>query len=233
MTVYVVTDPKDVFIAYSNNATLSFQQFVEQMMQTFKISKRGIKLMYTPPSELDRPEAFPNPSGRPLGTLSRSLHTNQLYPGENLDTLEQSFKQFFARRLDINAEKADRDYLKVAPDGTLTVPLLLWVSDIFVSAGQNAYFGPELENIFPEFVFKFLEFDSYTWQVLYQYPRMLSRKMHGAKDAMISSLNRYFALSQLEREKSAWFTRAAEQEMNLLGLDRKDISAMMLIIYWG
>lgn len=48
---------------------------------------------------------------------------------------------------------------------------MLWCSDVFTRAGQEAYFGTLLEEIDPEMTWKFLECDERSYQIQFQYPK--------------------------------------------------------------
>ncbi|KAL9045028.1 MAG: hypothetical protein Q9214_001880, partial [Letrouitia sp. 1 TL-2023] len=184
-TVYVLTQAKDVSDAYRNITQLSFDEMVQIMMGRLGSSPQSIKAMFTPMSS-DK-AGFPNPKGRPLGRLARDLHMNQLYPGENLTILGERFRESFEDQLDYEKIASKTPYCKADEKG-LVVPLMTWTSDIFTRGGQVSYFGEKLGEIEPNLTWIFLEFDELSWQVLYQYPRIISRRMHAARDKMIQAL---------------------------------------------
>ncbi|KAI4214043.1 MAG: hypothetical protein LQ351_003447 [Letrouitia transgressa] len=229
-TVYVLTQAKDVSDAYRNTTQLSFDEMVQIMMGRLGSSPQSIKAMFSPLSP-DK-AGFPNPKGRPLGRLARDLHMNQLYPGENLTILGQRFRESFEDQLNYEKIAAKAPYCTVDEKG-LVVPLMTWTSDIFTRGGQVSYFGEKLGEIDPNLTWTFLEFDELSWQVLYQYPRIISRRMHAARDKMIEALEKYFSIPAAERGQEAWFTPAMEQEMRQVGINTHDIATMMNTIYWG
>lgn len=95
---------------------------------------------------------------------------------------------------------------------------MVWCSDVFTRAGQEAYFGPLLEEVDPDMTWKFLEFDELSYQIQFQYPKWLSAKMHKAKERMVGGLMEYFETPQKHRHGDAWFVKAMENEMRALGL---------------
>lgn len=229
-TIYVLTMPKDVADAYRNTTSLSFDIFVQVMMRNLGSSAQSVRAMFSPmPAEKD---GFPNPHGKPLGRLARELHTTQLYPGENLTRLDDKFIESFDDQLDLE-KIANTNYAARDQNGGLTVPLLRWSSDVFIRAGQLAYFGDLLGVIDPNLTSTFLEFDDLSWQILFQYPRIVSRRMHAARERLTAVIEKYFSVPVEERGESAWFTPAMEHEMRTLGISTHDIATMMTTIYWG
>ncbi|KAL8650623.1 MAG: hypothetical protein Q9226_005062 [Calogaya cf. arnoldii] len=229
-TIYVLTLPKDVADAYRNTTSLSFDVFVQVMMRNLGSSAQSVRAMFSPmPIEKD---GFPNPLGKPLGRLARELHTTQLYPGENLTKLDDKFIESFGDQL-VFEKMAETSYAARDKKGGVTVPLLKWSSDVFTRAGQVAYFGDLLGVIDPDLTWTFLEFDDLSWQILFQYPRIVSRRMHAARERLTAVIEQYFSVPAEERGEQAWFTPAMEHEMRTVGISTHDIATMMTTIYWG
>lgn len=199
-------------------------------MRNLGSSAQSVKAMFSPMSA--GKGGFSNPNGKALGKLAREMHTNQLYPGENLLILEDKFVESFSDQLDLG-KIADTSYARTDGSGEVIVPLMTWSSDAFVRAGQMAYFGDFLGSMDPNLTWTFLEFDDLSWQVLFQYPRIFSRRMHAAKERMTAGLEKYFSIPADERGEQAWFTKAMEQEMISIGLNTHDIATLWTIIYWG
>ena len=201
------------------------------MLKTAGNSRSCIEAMYRP-LPADKP-GFPNPNSKPLATLARDMHLQQLYPGKYLDTLGQDFDKWFDGHLEVNNFVRNCPYANVAEDKSITMPLMAWCSDVFTRAGQEAYFGPLLGKIDPAMTSKFLEFDELSYQIQFQYPKWLSSKMHKAKEALVDDLMTYFDTPQEQRHGDAWFVKAMENEMKALKLSTYDMSVMMVTIYWG
>ncbi|KAE8350519.1 cytochrome P450 [Aspergillus coremiiformis] len=231
--IYVITKPEDVAEAYRNTATLSFNEFVQAMMRACGNSEFCVQAMYTPlPKDKD---GFPNPHGKPLATLARHMHMNQLYPGDHLDFLEHQFMAWFDPRLTSDGLREECPYAVTAtsPSNGIVLPLMEWCSDYFTRAGQRAYFGPAMDAIDPTLPATFIVFDELSWQVLYQYPDFLATEMKSARDTIQRALKKYIQIPQRERNGDAWFTKAMENEMRALGINEDDIATMLVTIYWG
>lgn len=188
--------------------------------------------MYTFTPRNTHENDFPNPHNKPLAKLVRELHIKQLFPGEHLDHIGKKFVDYFHEALVLEQITGKR-YTQQKTSNSVVVPLLTWSSDIFTLGGQRAYFGGLLEEIDPNMTWTFLEFDDLSWQVLYQYPRIVSRRMNALKDKLINDLEIYFCMPTNKRTGDAWFTKAFEHEAQQIGIGTHDLATMMFTVYWG
>lgn len=230
-TFYVLTKPDDVAAAYRNTKTFSFDAVLQDLMQKIGVSELGIQKMFSSPDSSK--QVFPNPFNKCLARLSRELHIHQLYPGEGnlLNAIDEEFVRYFDQYLELDSLARRTRYVTSPHKTAVDLSLRTWTSDFFANAGQDAYFGKRLRQIDPDMTWTFMEFDALFWQVLFQYPKVLSKKMNAALDKMIASMKQYFAVPVSERTDTVWFTQALEEEMRLLDTPSNDIAAMMVTIY--
>ncbi|KAI1841566.1 hypothetical protein JX265_004704 [Neoarthrinium moseri] len=230
MKTYVLTKAEDVGEVYRNNDTLSYEEFVQMMMQILGNSRSAVKEMFKPLSK-DK-KGYPNPKEKPLGILFREMHIHQLFPGENLNFLEDRFYRFFYDQLE-NSELRKASYaIRKSSDITI-VPLVQWCSDYFAKAGQDAYFGPRLADLDPNLTDDFIIFDELSYQVIYQYPYFLAKKMRASRDRILQAFKKYLEIPHERREGAAWFVNASEEEMNYLHLSDEDKAIAIMTIYWA
>lgn len=230
--MYILTRSVDIVEAYKNTSSLSFDIFVQGLMRSTGSSEHVIQKMY---QRMDpQKDGFPNPRGKPLANLSHDLHRHQLYPGKNLDCLGNSFAEYLGRHLSLEELVSERSYcVKSGADKSIVVPLSIWTSDFIVCAGQDAYFGPKLAEIDPRITWTFIEYDDLSWQVLYRYPPLLSRKMHRTRDQFVSAIEKYFAVPSEQRKGDSWFVKAMEAEMRQLDMSTNELARLMAVIYWA
>lgn len=231
MTTYIITKADDVGQVYKNTETLSYEIFVQSMMRILGNSESSVQTMFTPLPK-DK-EGFPNPHGKSLGILFRQMHIHQLFPGKNLDFLENRFYDFFDKELHLQELIKACPYATKTTSESITLPLVHWCSDYFVKGGQSAYFGPRLAEIDPSLTDAFVVFDELSYQVIYQYPSFLSRKMQAARDRLLAGLKQYLQLPHEERSEDAWFVKAMETEMRAIGLNADDMAIATMTIYWA
>ena len=228
----VLTKAKDVAEAYKNTTTLAFDGFVQAMMRIFGSSKYCVETMYTYIPHAPHDKDFPNPHHKSLGKLARDMHIKQLFPGEHLNDLGNRFINYFHNSLALE-QISIKSYATQKDSNSAVVPLLKWASDVLTLGGQRAYFGTLLEEIDPNMTWTFLEFDELSWQVLYQYPKLISRRMNVLKDKLIEDLDIYFSTPQDKRTGDVWFTKAFEHEVRQIGIGTHDLATMMVQVYWG
>lgn len=227
--IYVLTSYRDVTDAYRNMTTFSYEIFVQEMMRWCGSTDSCIQKMY----KSTRDTLFPNAKERPLAILARDMHIHQLFPGPNLDDLAEKFHKNFTRLVSLDSLGQYKDKRAEVGKDQVIVPLNSWVSDNFVRAGTDAYFGPKLLELDSNLVDTFLEFDDLSWQVLYQYPRILAGRMYAARDRLTQVIEDYFKIDQSDRDGDAWFTKAMENDMRRLGITDHDLAIMMMTIHWG
>lgn len=229
---YVIAQPRQTVEVYKNTNTLSFEEFLVGLMKYLGLSNDTLDSVFQTPLPKDK-LGFPNPDGKALGYFVRDMHHHQLFPGQNLDLLEKAMINWFERYLQFPAMKSlCAPYVMHASNTTMEVPLVKWCSELFTRAGEVAYFGDTLQQIEPNMATTFLEYDELSWQVLYQYPRVFSRKMHDAMDRIQSIFLRYFEIPKDERRGDAWFTKAVEDECRALGVNESDMARFMGTVYW-
>ncbi|TGJ78266.1 hypothetical protein E0Z10_g10500 [Xylaria hypoxylon] len=231
MKSYVITDARHVGEVYRNTETLSYEEFVQMMMRILGNSNASVHAMFTP---LPRDKkGFPNPHGKPLGILFRQMHIHQLFPGDNLTFLESRFHKFFDEQLHLSRLNETCLSAMKKANGCISLPLTEWCSDLFVRGGQTAYFGPRLAEIDPNLTDAFVVFDELSYQVIYQYPTSLSRKMRASRDRVLSGLKQYLQLPQDQRNEDAWFVKAMEEEMRAINMSAEDMAIATMTIYWA
>ncbi|KAI0381915.1 putative cytochrome p450 [Hypomontagnella monticulosa] len=232
-TLYIVTEPHHTTEVYKNDETLSFEMFVQDLFTSNGYSRKGLDATY---AKLPRDKSgFPNPQGVSFGSFVQQMHMHQLYPGKNLQVLEDNFRNWFDRNLSLlELKKMCSQYATIGNDGSIEMLLGRWCSDISIRSGEDAYFGDMLSRINPTLADDFIAFDDLGWQVLYQYPSFLSREMSAARAKVQHSFREYLKIPQKQRSASGaiWLINAMEDEAKALGVCTEDIAVLLFNIYW-
>ena len=164
--------------------------------------------------------------------LARHMHKQQLFPGHQLSLLHDRFVKYFEAALRLE-NLAQCSYASRSTQDEITVSLGDLTSDIMINAGQDAYFGASLGRLDPRLAETFRVFDDLTWQIFYQYPELLSRKMHNAKAKLITAMERYYNAPAGNRHDAAWFAHSMEAELRNIGFETHDLAVMMMTVYWS
>ena len=234
-TLYIITSPQDVNSLYRNTASLTFDEYVKDMMLSLGVSESGVDSLWRPsqPSEgaIDGEET--SHSNKPLIHSAEDFYRSQLYPGQRFDDLQKSFLGEIADSLSwekvptlaLDSPSIDGSQIK-------QTSLLAWCREILMSSATKAFFGSRLLQIEPDLFKVFFKFDDEGWKLNYKYPQILSQDMYSAKGQMLKMFESYFALPKAERTGEAWLVRTMEVEMRKRGMSESDISAVVMSIYW-
>ena len=224
-----MTAPCDVTEVYRNTTTLSFDIFLKNIMCEFGTSTPAIKKLFNL-SDCGY-VAGEKPVNVPQKAHQFQVRQTQ---GHELRRLGGDIAEFFREKLESVTIKSPLN--ASVPKRNAANPILslkAWTTELFISAGQRAYFGDALATIDPGLPQALIELDDLSWQVFYQYPRPFRPKVNQLSAHIKRSLEMYLELPPEQRPARGWFTQALEQEYRQAGLGNKDIAAQMLFLYWG
>lgn len=230
--LYIMTSPQDISRIYKSTEALTFDDFMRGMLLRLGASSDAVR-KWLPNSGVNTKGHVPgssDPLPQDYGHLGEQLCRKQLLPGQNLDKLQGVL---------INNIQQSLQWHKLSGNITLyytqevkTVSLLNWCRDVMLDGATRAFFDESLMQIDPKLFESFYVFDDLSWQLHFGYPRFMSRTMYAAKDRIIDALTVYFKQPQQERKGEAWLIRNLENEMRLIGIEDRDIAAIIMPLYW-
>ncbi|KAH9872385.1 hypothetical protein IAQ61_005220 [Plenodomus lingam] len=235
--VYVITSAKDVTAIFRNTTQLTFDAYVEDMQLRFGASPAAVKAIWAKPQDYflqDRLKngGFPNPHGKALAHVSEAIFKAQLYPGDKLNALSTKFLNTIMERANWESTSSSVILERNHNDTERLVSLHRWTRDVLLYAATRAFFGEALFKLDPNVLDHFAEFDEDSWQFTYQVPERFARKTYRAKATTQNVFDRYFDLPASERSDANWMILTLESEMRAIGIESRDISAYLLMIYW-
>ena len=124
--------------------------------------------------------------------LATGIQKEQLHPGENLDSLFGTYLDHFKRQMDWDKIPSSCT-IQVSP-GKKVVSLRNWCANVFGEATAAAFFGNALLELNPRLLEDFHTFDSASWMLLYQYPRVFGKPVFAAMERGTQAFTRYFEL---------------------------------------
>ncbi|KAF2009046.1 cytochrome P450 [Aaosphaeria arxii CBS 175.79] len=226
---YAIFNPVDVAAVFNAGPKLSFDGFLHGIMAEFGSSQTAIQKVLNVPDESQLGLS-------PRQSVSELAHHFQVKQtsGSELKLLIQHIVCFFQENLLLEGLKNHTSpSFYVDCDGEKCVSLKYWTAEVFIHAGQNAYFGDELLKIDPTLPQVLMRMDELSWQIFYRYPWFLRPELNRLTSRLRSTLHQYLKLPKHQRKSVAWFTQFLESEYRRVGLDDEDIAAQMLFLYWG
>ncbi|KAL8754753.1 MAG: hypothetical protein Q9199_004124 [Rusavskia elegans] len=187
--LYIITNPQDMSLVYKSTGSLAFDEFIRDLHVGFGMSAYGRHTMWD------------DSAGKYLVHQANDLHRAQLHPGEHLDDLTRKLLGQIERRLRPGMVFPGKGSGNRGASKQARLSLYDLCSDVLVPAASVALFGEALLRTSSTFVEDFHAFDEDSWMLTYQYPRLLARKMHQAKERNTDALTRYF---QLPLEDRPW-----------------------------
>lgn len=175
-------------------------------------------------------EAIGDPESEFHRNVGEIIFRQQLLPGKYLEDLQKVFMNNIQDCL-FWAKIPDQAVLSSC-QGIKTVSLVKWSSQALLNSATKTFFGSEMLRLEPDFCRYICEFDEESWKLQYGFPRILSKKMHHAKEKIINGLTTYFKLSKSKRPGAAWVVTEFEAEMRARGIEVNDIAAIFLGVCW-
>ena len=216
---------------FKDTSGLPFEIFLHNIMAEFGSSQSAILKIFRVLENQSQMDMKSTPKN--VSQIAHDLQVRQT-SGPNLRILGKHIKEFFESNLLLEGmphsypcsfylEGLDRSH----------VSLKKWTAEVFINAGQRAYFGDRLMELDLTMAQSLMRLDDLSWQVFFRYPRFLRPQLNLVSKTIRSTLNKYFSLPMDERRSEAWFTQALESEYRRVGLQTDDIASQMLFLYWG
>ena len=222
--LYIITAPQDATEIYRNVKTLTFDEYVRDVMKSIGVSNDGISKLWKPPGE--------NRSDGPhkaLAHAAEGYYREQLLPGHQLDIL-------WRRIMDEISSSISWDSLPGptlnSVEGLKSVSLLEWTSDVLLKSVIDGFFGDKLLQMDRQLLQNFATFDKESWKLTYKLPRGMAKEMYDALDRMVRSVEAYLRLPKDERPEATWLIKKMETETARMDIDVQDFAAMLTSLVW-
>lgn len=226
-TLYIITSPDYVPLIYRNTTTLTFDEFVRDMMLSVGASEDGVRKMWESP----RPDSTnPDRLHKILAHAGEDYYRQQFHPGNHLGDLWVEIQQRINKNL--NWDNVSHNCIVRGNHNQKTLSLLRWCQDVLLSSVTDAVFGPKLLQIEPDLLRTFITFDDNSWKLTYKLPRLVAEEVYAGKDKIVATFAKYFALPTSERKGQSWVVRTLETEMRKIEVEERDIAALFVMPFW-
>ena len=225
--LYVITSSQDASKIYKNTSTLSFDQFVPDMMLSISASEDGVRKMWESPRY---GEDSSNRVHKILAHAGEDYYRQQFHPGNHLDDLWLNIQTRIGKSLEWNGIPHGCRIAETTK--TKNLSLLAWCRSTLLSSVTTSVFGPRSLETQADLLDTFVVFDDDSWKMNYKLPRFLCEEMHTAREKIVDTFGRYFALPAEQRSGGAWLVGSLETEMRKIEVPEHDIAALFGMPFW-
>ncbi|KAL8720306.1 MAG: hypothetical protein Q9225_002818 [Loekoesia sp. 1 TL-2023] len=228
-TLYIITSLEHVPSIYRNTTTLTFDDFVRDMMLSVGASEDGVRKMWESPRY---DSSGTRQLHKVLAHAGEDYYRQQFHPGDHLGDLWMEIQQRIEKSM--TWDDISPNCIVHEPFGKAekTLSLLRWCQSVLISSVTNAVFGPKLLQLEPGLLRSFITFDDNSWKLTYKLPRFVAREVYGGKDHIVSAFRKYFALPMSERKGNSWVVQMLETEMRSIDVEEKDMAALFVMPFW-
>ena len=209
---------------YKNTKTLTFDEYVRDVMKSIGVSDDGIAKLYKPPGEIGDGRLH-----KALAHAGEDYYREQLLPGAQLDILWEHVLSDIASSIrwdNLPGSRFNR------AENSKTLSLLEWTSDVLLKSVIRAFFGDRLLQMDPQLLQNFAAFDKESWKLTYKLPRGVAKDTYDAMDKMVRSVEAYLQLPQNQRSEATWLIKKLEVEAGKANIDVHDLAAMITSLVW-
>ncbi|MCJ1466039.1 hypothetical protein MMC07_004658 [Pseudocyphellaria aurata] len=232
--LYILTSPEDVDAAYKNTTTLSWDDYLNDLLKGFGVRGEALKLAWHRPTTSDASYMHPsskNFSHKSLVHFIEEIYLRQLLPGPNLNVLGQSY----LARLDdtLRWDRIEGSYMVNCTRKQKRLSLKMFCRNLMIDAITSSLFGGILQKIEPNVAQDMITFNDYAWLLVFGCPDIVSPELAGSRKRLTAALRIYMDLPEDQREGEAFAIRNVLAEQKVTGIDDKSRLAMLLMIYWA
>ncbi|KAM7191495.1 Cytochrome P450 [Rhypophila sp. PSN 637] len=242
----IIRDVQDVSAVWRNTQGFVIDPFVVQTLGVFGMSKPTLAKLFADPRDLIKPNSEAasksrlineNPKWKGYMDLERDWFTTQLLAPEELHKLLEKYRLYLGDVM---------QWEKLSP--TYMVPSRLTVSEhsskaVFLGqfcrynvsyATIKTFFGPKLEEVAPEFLQNYQDFEKQSWKIFYRLPPWLAKSANRAKNIAIDGLVKYMSLAEGKPPADLeWIFRTITSELGYLDVSDRDIAGFLMIFVWA
>lgn len=237
----ILRDVQDVATVWRNTQALSIDPFVVLTLGAFGIGKPTLEKIFTDPRDLIQGQARmksvlinSNPNNKVYMDLEREWFTSQLLAPEALRTLQKKYLAYLNESLSWTALSPTYVLSRASSPETTTVVSLRKFCQYTVSyCSTNTFFGKKLQQIAPDFLQHYQEFEKGSWKIFYRLPSFLAVDSHRAKERAVDGLAKYLSMPDQDHSELEWIFQTIVSELGYLGVGDQDIAAFVMVIIWA
>ncbi|TVY33836.1 Prostacyclin synthase [Lachnellula subtilissima] len=165
--------------------------------------------------------------------MIQEYHRQQLYPGDNFQNLMiDNVLPKIHTSLTWDTMSRHPASRSSTPE-SITLSLLHWTSDMFISQLIEIYWGKKISIINPELLRANLVWEKSTWKYIYRIPKTFANENYEARKQINDTLEEYFKLPREERKDANFFVEAMEKELRGSGLNDVEVARVSMLHLWA
>lgn len=165
-----------------------------------------------------------------LAHAGEDYYRQQLQPGDSLETSWTRAQNLISTSL--QWDNISSKCVLSDTNGLKSLSLLGWCRETLLEPVTTAVFGERLLQLNPDLMQTFVKFDDDSWKLNYKLPRLICEEMHTARENILATFRKYFALPPNERTGESWLVRTIETEMRKIEVPESDIAALFAMPFW-
>ena len=225
---YIVTNPRDAAITFSQTQTLAWEPYLKRLMVQFGLRPSTLPSVWDPPEhESPRRNNPLNPKHRSLIHHGEDMYRRQLNPGPNLDDFTCRISEL------LNTSLQWRNLSNLCTSEQ-KISLLDLCAHVSIDAMTHCLFGDSIYEIEPRLTHMLYEYTEEAWKLLmFPYPKFLARRLHAANQGIYDTLVEYMRTCSNRRSETPWFWHEILDEIEATGLDNNDGAGIMYMLTWA
>lgn len=212
---YIITSPQDVTAVYNNKKTLTFDEYIQDMMRSMGTSEDGLEKLWKVQSHLHKN----------LAHAGEDYYRMQFLPGAQFEafwpqSLQRIDQVLSNEELFMGKPEVQEQSLQDLCRKTLLGPVL------------TSIFGDAILDTDPQLIDTMVAFDDVSWKINYKIPLPFSRDVHRAKNSLIASFEKYLKYPAEKRSDASWLVKTLGAEMRRAGINVRDMAANNVSVAW-
>ncbi|RAH68512.1 cytochrome P450 [Aspergillus aculeatinus CBS 121060] len=210
--LYILSSPKHISELYKDTVSFNRDLMSKELYHRAGMPRRVVDRIF----DVDPKAPYNVNSARCMHStdVMMALYRQHLSPGKGLD--------------DLLADQIAPCILKALAPKTMPAP-----ASVFVKGIAEAYYGPVLWEIEPNFVEWYMVWERVNSKFIFGLPAFLSRDMQTARRHLVGTFSKYFTLPQEQRERGNWWVQAVEGVLRQDKLNDHEIGCMFMLQTWA
>ncbi|KAI9648842.1 hypothetical protein NHQ30_003483 [Ciborinia camelliae] len=235
----IIRDPEHAMAVWKDTKALTFDYFIQKSFKGIGVPEKSLHPMFR-----EHPGSFfrdqqnatshfvrDNPKNKRYIDVQEDWIREQLAPGPRMNAMAETFLRYIGEML--QAPPSSPKILLHSDLKGEVVRLYNWCRYPLVEAGTKAFLGKEVFDLDANCVQHYMDWEETSWKVAHQHPVFLSRDMIKARQNLMETFAKYYALEPARRPNLSRLFKRMQSEQQKLGLKLNEAASISIIMLWG